>query len=261
MQNFENLIVDIRNDVLWVQVNRPARRNALSRATLAELGEACAVFAPKLTLKAAVVTGVGNEAFAAGGDVKEFAQIRTAEEAGELFDLASTALDAVRNFPVPVVAAVNGWALGGGAELAMACDYRVIASHASIGFIHASLNITSGFGGGADLMRTLGCSRAMRHELSGEALNAHEALQLGLVDAIAAEGEILEESIASFLRPILSRKPQVIRGYKAMAIAERQGLSLPQRRAIERQSFSHTWAHADHWVAVEASAQTSTKTK
>lgn len=262
MSSYENLIVEPRDQILWLRINRPAVRNALSRATLAELGRACAEHASEPELKALVLTGEGTESFAAGGDLNEFSQIRTAEQTGQLFDLASSALDAVRRFPVPVIAAVNGWALGGGAELALACDFRVAAPHASIGYIHSRLNIACGFGGGADLMRLLGYSQAMLHGLTAKPLSAHEAHRIGLIDMVAEEGEKLENCVARFIEPLLRQSSQVIRAYKAMASAARQGLPPDERRAIERDWFIRTWTHGDHWSAVEAAMKKqSTRTK
>ncbi|AMN47065.1 enoyl-CoA hydratase [Steroidobacter denitrificans] len=252
MMYYKNLIVEIRDQVLWVKINRPKVRNALSLATLGELGRACTEYAAEPALKAVVLTGEGNESFAAGGDLKEFSAIRTAAQTEQLFDLASSVLDKIRKFPTPVVAAVNGWALGGGAELALACDFRVAAAHASIGYIHGRLNITCGFGGGADLMQLLGGSRAMLHGLTAKPLPALEAQRAGLFDRVAEEGERLESCVAGFLEPLLGQQPQVIRAYKAMASAAQQGLSGEERRAIEREWFVRTWTHADHWAAVDA---------
>jgi enoyl-CoA hydratase/carnithine racemase len=247
----ETLVVDFRDAILWLRINRPKRRNALSRATLAELGQACADGGALPDMKAAVLIGEGGDAFAAGGDLKEFASLRTAEDAAQLFDLASSTLDRIRQFPVPVVAALNGCALGGGAELALACDFRVAAPHAVIGYIQANLNISSGFGGGADLMRLLGSSAGMLHGLSAEALDMPRARTLGLIDTVAAAGEPIEHCVRRFLDPILRQQPQVIRAYKAMAICEREGLGHEARRTIEREWFKRTWAHEDHWSAVD----------
>lgn len=251
MGRYENIIVEIGDGILWLRIDRPKSRNALSRDTLAELARACSENADHNALKAAVVIGEGIEAFAAGGDLKELSQLRAAEETSEFFDFASGALDEIRRFPVPVVAALNGWALGGGAELALACDFRVAATHAAIGYIQAKHNISCGFGGGADLMRLLGYSAALLHGLSAETLDARQAHACGLVDEIALEGESLEDCVTRFLRPVLKQKPQVIRAYKAMAVAERLGLSLRERRAIERDWFTRTWTHVDHWSAVD----------
>lgn len=251
MGRYKNIIVEFFDGILWLRIDRQKSRNALSRDTLAELARACTENADQPVLKAAVVMGEGNKAFAAGGDLKELSQLRATGETSEFFDFASSALDEIRRFPVPVVAALNGWALGGGAELALACDFRVAAAHAAIGYVQAKLNISCGFGGGADLMRLLGYSAALLHGLSVETLDARQAHARGLVDEVASEGESLEECVMRFLGPILKQKPQVIRAYKAMAIAERLGLSLQERRTIERDWFTRTWTHDDHWTAFD----------
>ncbi len=243
--------VERRGVVLWLTVDRPARRNALSRDTLAEIGARLAAATDDEALAAAVVTGAGEEAFAAGGDLKELALVRSEEAAAEFFDCAAAALDEVRRFPVPVVAALNGVALGGGAELALACDYRVAADHAAIGYIQARLGISSGFGGGADLMRRIGPAAAMRLGLSARVLTAAEALALGVIDDVAGADEPLAAAVGRFLEPMVRQRPQVIRAYKALAIAERNKLPAEQQRAVEREWFVRTWTHPDHWAAVE----------
>ena len=246
-----NLIIEEREDVLWVRIDCATRRNALSRAVLAELEEAFGAHAGDRTLKAAVLTAAGDKAFAAGGDLREFAEIVSEDAAAELFRSAHRALDRVRRFPVPVVAALNGLAVGGGAELALACDFRVAAPHAAIGFIHGRLNISTGFGGGTDLMRLVGASRALLTALRAEVLSAREAQALGLIDDVAIEGESLEQCVARFIEPLRSQKPQVIRAYKAMAIAARTERPPDERLATELEGFVSTWCNADHWAAAE----------
>ena len=249
--HYDNLVAETRDAVLWLRINRTNSRNSLSKATLAELGGACAAVASQPALKAVVVTGEGQDAFASGGDLKEFGAVRTQEQVSELFDLACGALDEIRRCSIPVVACLNGVALGGGAELALACDFRVAARHAAIGYVQARLSISSGFGGGADLMRLLGPSRALRHALTAEPLSSTAAYALGLVDEVADEGETAEHRVARFLSPLLRQTPLVIRAYKAMAIAERLGDPMPDRRAVERGWFCRTWTHDDHWLAVD----------
>ncbi len=251
MAHYEHIVVEARDDVLWVRVNRPQSRNALSRATLAELGAICAVSADSANLKAMVLTGEGSKAFAAGGDLKELSTVRSLDQARELWDSACAALDGIRCFPVPVVAALNGLALGGGAELALACDFRIAAADARIGYIQATINVCSGFGGGADLMRLLGHRRGLLHGLKADVLGAADAIALGLIDEVASPGETLDDCVDRFLRPILGRTPHVIRAYKAMALAERQQLPSDRRRDIEREWFCRTWTHDDHWSATE----------
>lgn len=249
---FETLGLTRLGDVLWLRIDRQARRNALSRKALAEIGTAFERCAADDTLKAAVIRGAGDEAFAAGGDLKELNSLRTPEQAGEFFDFASTMLDRVRRFPVPVVAALNGVALGGGAELALACDFRIAAPHAAIGYVQARLGISCGFGGGADLARHLGAAGALRLGLEAAPLPAREAKAAGLVDEVADEGEPLDACVERFLAPLVRHPVQVMQAYKAIALAERLGLPADDRRKLEREWFTRTWTHPDHWNAVEA---------
>jgi len=248
---FEHIVVEQAEDLLRVRINRADKRNALSRAVLSELERAFSLHSRDTSLKAAVLTGAGEKAFAAGGDLREFATLRSEQDATELFSNAHRALEQVRRFPVPVIAALNGLAVGGGAELALACDFRVAAAHASLGFVQGRLNISTGFGGGADLMRLLGASRGLLCALRAEVLAAADARSAGLIDEVANESESLEQCVMRFLEPIRRQVPQVIRSYKAMALAERQGMGDDERFRVELAGFVETWTHADHWAAAD----------
>lgn len=245
------VLVERAGDVLRVRIERPEKHNALSRACLTALGDAFAAQAGDPGLKAAVLTGAGNKAFAAGGDLREFAALRADGEARTLFSSAHAALERIRCFPVPVVAALNGLALGGGAELALACDFRVAAPHATIGYVQARLNISSGFGGGADLMRLLGPSRGLLLALRAEPLGAAQAHAAGLIDEVAREGETLDGCVESFLAPLIRQAPQVIRAWKAIALAERRRVDAAAAREVELDAFARTWVHRDHWAAAD----------
>jgi len=254
MNEIDLLAVEVHGSVLRVRIDRPQMHNALSRATLAALGDVFTRHAEDESIRAAVLTGAGEKSFAAGGDMKEFAVIRSDTDARALHQSANAALGSVRRFPAPTVAALNGLAVGGGAELALACDFRVAARHAKIGYVQATLGITSGFGGGTDLMRLLGPGPGLLHALRAEPLGAADALRAGLVDAVAEQDETLEDCLARFLEPILRRPPLVARGYKAMALAERLGAPLERRMQIHEDSFARTWTHPEHWAAVERRA-------
>ena len=178
------LTVEASEGRLAVTIDRADKRNALSRAVLAELQETFERHAKDDSLRVATLTGAGDKSFAAGGDLRDLASVRTVKEAEIMADQAKAALDAIRNFPVPVVATLNGDALGGGAELAASCDFRVAASHARIGFIQGRLNIATAWGGGIDLARIVGSARALRLLARSELLSGDEALALGLVDEI-----------------------------------------------------------------------------
>lgn len=248
---YEHLAVAKDNGVLNVRVDRPGKRNALSRAVLTEIGHVFETNRESPALKVAILTGSGDRAFAAGGDLKDFASIRSEAEAEDLFRLANQALNAIRRFPVPTIAALNGTAVGGGAELAVSCDFRVAARHATIGFVQARLAITSGFGGGADLIALLGARTALLHMLRGEALGAEAARTLGLVDEVAGEGESLDDCVSRFIQPFREHPAQVLRALKALAVAGRSGAGAVEQEELERRAFARTWAHPDHWAALE----------
>jgi enoyl-CoA hydratase len=237
--------------VLRVTIDRAEKRNALSRALLDDLRQLFETHAVDGALRVAVLTAAGTQSFAAGGDLRDLAAIRTLEDAIAMAAQARAALDAIRRFPVPVVAALNGVALGGGAELAVACDLRIAAAHAGIGFVQGQLNISTAWGGGIDLMRLLGPARALAVLGRGEVLDAAQAHALGLIDAIAASDEPFDRFVARFLAPLARQAPQVMRAFKAQALAERLGRPRPEREEIETRLFGLTWVHDDHWAAAD----------
>jgi enoyl-CoA hydratase len=237
--------------VLRVTIDRAEKRNALSRALLDDLRQLFETRAVDEALRVAVLTAAGTQSFAAGGDLRDLAAIRTREDAVAMATQARAALDAIRHFPVPVVAALNGVALGGGAELAVACDLRIAAAHGGIGFVQGQLNISTAWGGGIDLMRLLGPARALTVLGRSEVLSAAQAHALGLIDAVAASDEPFAGFVARFLAPLARQAPQVMRAFKAQALAERLGRPRAEREETETRLFSFTWAHDDHWAAAD----------
>ena len=235
----------------WVTISRPQKHNALSRGVLDQLGQVVAECGRMDRSRLIVLTGAGDRYFAAGGVLVDLSSIRDEAATLDMTDQARRALDAVRDCPVPVIALVNGDAIGGGAELALSCDMRMQSERARIGFIQAKLAITSAWGGGPDLCRLVGAARAMRMMGRCELIDAPTALQWGLSDAVIG-AETREDDIAAFLGPMLKCPAQVLRGIKAQTRAYRQGLSYDQRRSIEQRELVKTWLHEDHWVAADA---------
>jgi enoyl-CoA hydratase len=158
------------------------------------------------------------------------------------------ALQAIRDFPVPVVAVLNGDARGGGAELALACDFRIAAATAHIGFIQGRLNISTAWGGGTDLVNLLGSKQALSVLCRSELLSAGVARTMGLIDVVADASE-LARALDEFLQPLLNQKPQVLRAFKALANAGRAGQSQSALQAVETGGLVKTWTHEDHWEA------------
>jgi len=244
----DEVLVSAEEGLLRVTLNRPAKRNPLSRAVLARLREVFEAHRGD-EFGLALLTGAGERSFAAGGDLRDLEQLRSPAQARELYDLGSGALQAIRDFPVPVVAALNGLALGGGAELAAACDLRIAAAHARIGFVHGTLNISPAWGGGSDLVAILGPARGLELLCSARVLSAPEAQSLGLVEAVAAEGEPFAAFIERFLAPLRKQRPQVMRAFKWQAAARKLGMARGETGVRDRELFAQAWCHADHWQA------------
>jgi enoyl-CoA hydratase len=235
--------------ILLVRIHRPEKRNPLSLGVLDEIRCIFTKFAAEQTLRLAIITGAGEKAFASGGDLNELAQFKTAEDAEAFSWHGKSALDAIRFFPVPVIAKLNGVALGGGAELALACDMRIAAASAKIGFIHGRLNIAPSWGGGIDLIRLIGPAKAIAMMTRAEVFDAPSAMTLGIIDACAGSDDSFDAMFDTFIAPMRERPPQVMRAIKSLAIVD----SKPGRYDADREEtsqFSSVWSHEDHWSAV-----------
>ena len=244
------LLTERRGDTLRVIINRPDKSNALSLELLDRIGSTFAEHATDATLKCAVLTASGDRCFAAGGDLRELEAVRSETDTLAMSRRGRAALQQVRQFPVPVIAALNGHALGGGAELAMACDLRIATARTELGFLQAQLNVTTAWGGGIDLLAALGTARGLQILLESRRIPAGEALQLGLVQRVCTGDETLTACTAAFIQPFLDRPVQVLRAYKALTLASRHVL---HERLVtqEEPGFTATWIHADHWAAAE----------
>jgi enoyl-CoA hydratase len=192
-----------------ITLNRPEKLNALSAALIGELGEAFAQVAQDREIRAAILTGAGEKAFAAGADISEL-------EALPAIEMRATALRGQAVFRLieaccgkPVVAAVNGFALGGGLELAMACTVRFAGENAKLGQPEVKLGLTPGYGGTQRLPHLVGRGRAMELLLSGEAIPAAEAYRIGLVNAVVPSAELLDYSRA-WLGKVLDNAPLAV---------------------------------------------------
>jgi enoyl-CoA hydratase len=246
----ERLRVELAEAVLTVTIDRPEKRNALDRQAISELGAVFLDAAERTDILFALLRGAGNKSFAAGGDLKDLAAVQSAAEATDMATLAKSAFQAIRDFPTPVIAVLNGDALGGGAELAVACDMRVADRHARIGFIQGRLNITTAWGGCNDLTRLLGPARALRLLSRSEMLNAEAALDIGLVDFVAHEGQSLEDAEREFTTPISRQSRHVLKAFKGLV----HGAKNSAREVtdnLETAQFAEAWVHDDHWAAAD----------
>ena len=219
---FQQIKFERDGRIAVVTVNRPEKLNALNRATLQELDQAFAQVSSEAEIGGAILTGAGDRAFIAGADIAELAgmdPVRARDHALRGQALCSS----IEELGKPVVAAVNGYALGGGCELAMACTLRVASEKARFGQPEVKLGVIPGFGGTQPLGRVIGRGKAMELRLTGELIDAVEAMRLGLVNRMSAPGQVLQEAKA-LLAVILSQGPLAVR--YAMEAAH-HGLEMP----------------------------------
>lgn len=197
--NFENILVEQSNGLATITINRPKKLNALNKATIEELHNAFKTLEGDAEVKVIIITGSGEKAFVAGADISEFAHF-SVEEGGMLAKKGQEILfDFVENLSTPVIAAVNGFALGGGLELAMACHFRVASDNAKMGLPEVSLGVIPGYGGTQRLPQLVGKGKAMELVMTAGMISAEEAKESGLVNHVTTQEELLPlaEKIAS----------------------------------------------------------------
>lgn len=190
--NYENILVEQDNGIAVIIINRPTKLNALNKATIEELHNVFKAKDEDKTVKVIIVTGSGEKAFVAGADISEFANFSVSE--GEKLAAKGQELlfDFVQNLSTPVIAAVNGFALGGGLELAMAAHFRIASDNAKMGLPEVSLGVIPGYGGTQRLPQLVGKGRAMEMIMTAGMINAEEAKAYGLVNHVVPQAELLD---------------------------------------------------------------------
>ncbi|MBW2690217.1 MAG: enoyl-CoA hydratase/isomerase family protein, partial [Deltaproteobacteria bacterium] len=183
--NFNSLLIDVTDGVAVVTINRPAALNALNAEVLDDLAAAFAELKKREDVACVILTGSGSKAFVAGADIAAM-QPLDAVSAENFARAGHVVLNTIENFPKPVIAAVNGFALGGGCELAMACDIRIAAENARFGQPEVNLGVIPGFGGTLRLARLVGKGRAKELIFTGDMVDAQEAYRIGLANKVVA---------------------------------------------------------------------------
>src|ERR1051326_650228 len=189
-QQFQFLKFETKGAIAYVTVNRPDKLNALNSSVMAELRQAFTVIKEDAAVRVAILTGAGEKAFVAGADIGELAK-QDPVTAKEYTHRGQAVLDLIENLGKPVIACINGFALGGGCELAMACSFRLASENAKLGQPEAKLGIMPGFGGTQRLPRLVGKGLANQLILTGEMISAQEALRIGLVNEVLPAAELL----------------------------------------------------------------------
>jgi enoyl-CoA hydratase len=241
--SFSHILFEVSADgITTVAINRPEKRNALSPAVIAQLGEAVARAAREPETRALIVTGAGDKAFIAGADIRELAAM-SAAEAREMALRGQQILRRLETMGKPSVAAVNGWALGGGLELAMACTVRFASDTARLGQPEVRLGLIPGYGGTQRLPRLVGRGRALEMLLAGESVDAAEAYRIGLVNRVVPAAELMEQS-REWLRKVLANAPVAVElAMEAVDIGS--GMSLDDGLRMEAGLFGLAAATAD----------------
>ncbi|NVJ88042.1 MAG: enoyl-CoA hydratase/isomerase family protein [Flavobacteriaceae bacterium] len=196
---FNNIIIDQQENLAVVTINRPKKLNALNKETILELSNAFKALESEESIKVIVLTGSGDKAFVAGADISEFADF-SIEEGGKLAAKGQELLfDLVENLSKPVIAVINGFALGGGLELAMSCHFRIASTNAKMGLPEVSLGVIPGYGGTQRLAQLVGKGKAMEMIMTAGMISADDAKDWGLVNTVTTQEELLElaKNIAS----------------------------------------------------------------
>jgi enoyl-CoA hydratase/carnithine racemase len=235
-----------------ITIDRPEVRNAIGFATVDELHDALARVEDS-PAAVTVLTGGGDRAFVSGGDLKELAAVRTHAEATEMAGSVRDVLDRLSQLPMPVLAAMNGHALGGGAEVAVAADIRIAASDIRIGFSQVTLGIMPAWGGIERLVNLVGRSRALLAITSGTQYDATAAHAMGLVDLVIPR-EMFDAEWQAIAGRMATLAPGAARSMKAVVAAAAPAVR-HDTRAAAIDHFAHLWAAPAHWDAVDAMQQ------
>lgn len=234
-----------RGSVLVVTVDRPAAKNALDGVTIDGLARVFRRLSSEV--RAVVLTGAGGT-FVSGGDLRELESIRDRGTTEAFCDRGRAMCDAIEEASVPVLCAIEGFALGGGAELACACDVRVAASDAKVGFLQVRMGVTTAWGTYGRLVAQLGTGLTAELVLSGRVLAAEEAHRVRLVEHVVASGHAKDRAI-KLAEEMALGAPLAIAYTKELSLIARRSAEL---RAVERERFVETWLSDDHAEAVRA---------
>jgi enoyl-CoA hydratase len=231
---YENILLEKKGAIAYVTVNRPKVLNALNQATMKELGDAFHEIKTDAAIRAAILTGAGEKAFVAGADISELAQ-QDAVSGKEYAHTGQAVLDLIENLGKPVIACINGFALGGGCELALACTLRLASDQARLGQPEVKLGIIPGYGGTQRLPRLVGKGLAMQMVLAGEIISAQEAHRIGLVNEVTSAAELIPRAEAIAAK-IVANAPLAVQ-YAMEAVNKGMEMTLASGLHLEASLF------------------------
>ena len=241
----------MENGIAILRVNRPQARNALNWTAQEAFATAVSQTAQNKAIRILIITGTGDKAFVAGGDLKELVNHPETEAGERLNRTMSRALAELTELPIPVIAAVNGDAFGGGCEILTACDLRICASHARFSFAQVKNGLTTGWGGTGRLVPLIGQSQAIELLLTARLFDAEEAKRLGLIHRIVPPDEAVLAAAIAWAEEILPLPKGALASTKALAHAAIH-MPLPETYAAETTLFVNLWSQPDHIEALNA---------
>ena len=232
---YENILFEKKNSIGYITVNRPKALNALNIATLEELRTAFTDIRDDATVRAAILTGAGEKAFVAGADINELAQ-QDAIQGKAFAQRGQFIFDLLENLGKPVIACINGFALGGGCELALACTIRLASETAKLGQPEVKLGVIPGYGGSQRLPRLVGKGIAMQILLTGDMMTAQEALRVGLVNEVTTPADLIPRAEA-IAQKIIANAPLAVQ-YAMEAVNKGMEMTLSEGLAFEAALFA-----------------------
>lgn len=245
--NYQNLLVNIEDQILFITINREAKLNALNKSTLEEIAQVLNSNVENKDVLGVLITGAGSKAFVAGADISEFSNY-SIEEGKKLAAIGQDSVfNLIENYPKPVIAAVNGFALGGGLELAMSAHMRVASDNARLGLPEVTLGLIPGYGGTQRLPRLIGKGKAIEMIVTADMIDAKQAESLGLVNYVVAQDELINKCKEIFSK-IVQRSPTAIKA----AIKAVNAYSSADGFDVEIQSFGECFGTEDFKEGVDA---------
>jgi enoyl-CoA hydratase len=237
------------NGVAILTFNRPYAHNALDLEAMTRFKAVIESLASDLAVRVLILTGAGHRAFCSGGDLNDLADHQSEDDALDFITIMGDALLKMERLPFPVIGAINGYALGGGSEIAVACDMRIVDDHTRMGFIQIRMGVTPGWGAGQRLLRLVGYPQALDLLLHGHVMHAHELQTLGLANRVVEQGMALEHALY-FANHIVEHSRELVGSIKTLLQA---GLNHTYEQAlqIERDLFPALWAGDEHKQAVD----------
>ena len=242
MSQYSNIVLKRKNQIGYVSVNRLQALNALNQQTLLELRSAFGEIRDDEKVKVVIVSGAGEKAFVAGADIKEL-MVLDPQGAKENSELGQAVFNKVEAFPKPVIAAINGFCLGGGCELALACHIRIASEHSKLGQPEVKLGLIPGYGGTQRLPRLVGKGRALEMILSGEMISAQQAKEIGLVNQVVAVDELMN-TCQELAEKIFLNGPLALQ-YSLEAVTSGLDMPLLNGLALESTLFGLCFATED----------------